>query len=86
MCIRDRLLDLLSYLKDAFSEYDSYGIGYIQSHYLNCLHGYSQAVNFEDNLGFFKGKIAHVSKNGRVQVWRNGKLCSYDLKELKFID
>ncbi|KAA3642483.1 MAG: biotin--[acetyl-CoA-carboxylase] ligase [Bacteroidetes bacterium] len=79
------LANLLSFIKSTFREYNIYGKSYIQTHYLESLYGFHQAVLLEDKLGTFKGKIAQVANHGIIQVWRNGKLCSYDLKELKFI-
>lgn len=80
------LNQLLISLKRSFEEYKRYGASYIKTHYLESLYGYDKPLRFEDSQGEFKGKIADVSNSGILRVWRNGKLCSYDLKEIKFID
>ncbi len=76
---------LVNHLVEAFRAFDLHGKSYIQTHYLQYLYGYHETLDFEDIQGRFKGKIAHIDRNGMIQVWRNGRLCSYDMKELKFI-
>jgi BirA family biotin operon repressor/biotin-[acetyl-CoA-carboxylase] ligase len=84
--LEEELKEVLNCLKNVFHEYKMYGKSFIKTHYLEVLYGYNQPVMLEDNQGPFKGKIADISNSGILQVWRNGKLCSYDLKEIKFID
>lgn len=77
---------LTEHIKLVFMELDAMGKSYIQTHYLQFLYGYNSPIRFEDVQGEFVGKIAHVEIGGMIQLWRNGRLCAYDLKEIKFID
>jgi BirA family biotin operon repressor/biotin-[acetyl-CoA-carboxylase] ligase len=84
--IDEELLEVLKNIKTIFEQYEMYGKSYIKTHYLEALHGYNNPVQLEDSLGVFKGKIVDITNFGILQVWRNGKLCSYNLKEISFID
>lgn len=77
---------LLGSLQRAFEEYRRYGVSYVKTHYLESLYGYNKPLQLQDNQGTFKGKIADIENSGLLRVWRNGKLCLFDLKELVFID
>lgn len=79
------LSQILIYLKKVFENYQMYGANYIKTHYLESLYGFHKPITLEDEKGQFKGKIADVLNSGILRVWRNGKLSSYDLKQLKFI-
>lgn len=80
----EELKDMLEHVKKVLQWYDSLGKSYIQTHYLQYLYGYHEPLKFEDFQGEFVGKIAHVEPNGILQLWRNGRLCSYDMKEVRF--
>lgn len=53
--------------------------------YLNSLFAFGAPHSFEDKLGKFLGVIIGVLPSGKLQVNRNGKLKTYDLKEIKFL-
>lgn len=76
---------ILENLKSIFEDYQLYGANYIRTHYLESLYGYQEPILLEDEKGQFKGKIADVLDSGILRVWRNGKLCNYDLKQVRFI-
>ena len=57
-----------------------------QQDYLKHLFGYGVPQQFQDAEGKFLGVILGVLPSGKLQVNRNGKLKSYGLKELKFLD
>jgi BirA family biotin operon repressor/biotin-[acetyl-CoA-carboxylase] ligase len=58
----------------------------LQDTYLKDLFGYGVPQRYQDAGGDFLGVILGVLPSGKLQVNRNGKLKSYDLKELKFLD
>ncbi|MFT6165438.1 MAG: BirA family biotin operon repressor/biotin-[acetyl-CoA-carboxylase] ligase [Vicingaceae bacterium] len=88
----DRLLDrqlLLDHLLQVFrSNYVQFISGNLnlQQMYLNSLFGFGTPQQYSDEEGEFLGVILGVLPSGKLQVNRNGKLKSYDLKELKFLD
>ena len=58
----------------------------LQQMYLNSLFGFGTPQQYSDEEGEFLGVILGVLPSGKLHVNRNGKLKSYDLKELKFLD
>lgn len=84
--IYEVMTEMLAQIKQQFIDLDAMGKSYIQTHYLQNLYGFKESLNFEDFQGKFRGRIAHIDPDGMLQLWRNGRLCAYDLKEIQFID
>lgn len=57
----------------------------LREDYLNNLYLLNQDAEFEDNGGFFKGKITGISDEGFLLVEKEGISRKYDLKEIRFI-
>ena len=79
------LVDLLEVFRSNYVQYISGKLN-LQQMYLNSLFGFGTPQSYSDEEGEFLGVILGVSPSGKLQVNRNGKLKSYDLKELKFLD
>jgi len=54
--------------------------------YINSLYGYGIPMRFIDVEGEFTGVIIGVLPNGNLQVNKNGKLKSYEVKEIEFLN
>ena len=57
----------------------------LQQRYLDNLFGFGIPQHYKDVEGDFLGVILGVLPSGKLQINKNGKLKSYDLKELKFL-
>lgn len=79
------LKDFLNLFWDNFQAFKIQSVN-LNDRYLSSLYGYGKPLRFSDKNGEFLGVIIGVLPNGKLQVNRNGKLKSYDLKELKFLD
>jgi BirA family biotin operon repressor/biotin-[acetyl-CoA-carboxylase] ligase len=58
----------------------------VDDDYVKNLYGYGKPLKLEDKDGVFLGVILSVLPNGHLQLNRNGKLRSYDLKDIKFLE
>ncbi|MDA9312493.1 biotin--[acetyl-CoA-carboxylase] ligase [Vicingaceae bacterium] len=83
----DRQALLEEFLQVFRSNYVQFTIGQLNVNqlYLDFLHGYGKPLQYKDAEGEFFGVILGVLPLGKLQVNRNGKLKSYDLKELSFL-
>ena len=79
------LKDFLNLFWDNFQAFKIQSVN-LNDRYLSSLYGYGKPLRLSDKNGEFLGVIIGVLPNGKLQVNRNGKLKSYDLKELKFLD
>ena len=79
------LKEFLQVFKSNYLQFKSGKIN-LQQRYLDNLFGFGIPRNYNDAEGDFLGVILGVLPSGKLQVNRNGKLKSYDLKELKFLD
>lgn len=67
--------------------YEAFLEGYdFSTDYLNNLYGYGKPLRYVDADSEFIGVILGVLPDGRIQLNKNGKLKSYDLKEIKCLD
>ncbi len=57
----------------------------IHERYLMRMYGYSQLASYEDKDEVFEGTIVGVLPNGALQMNKNGKLRTYENKEIKFL-
>ena len=58
----------------------------LHQEYLDALYGYGIPQNFQDKEESFLGVILGVLPNGKLQLNKNGKLKTYDIKELTFLE
>lgn len=54
--------------------------------YMENLYGYGQPLRFADNESEFTGVILGILPDGRLQLNKNGKLKSYEVKQLRFLE
>ena len=54
--------------------------------YIENLYGYGSPLKFEDDESQFIGVILGVLPDGRLQLNKNGKLKSYEVKQLRFLE
>ncbi len=85
-CDRQFLLD--EFLQVFRTRYIQFMVGQLNLNqlYLNSLFGFGKPQHYKDAEGDFLGVILGVLPLGKLQVNRNGRLKSYDLKELRFLD
>lgn len=58
----------------------------LRDEYLGQLYRFGVWADYEDEEGFFVGKIVGVGKYGHLIITKqNGTMASYDLKQIRFI-
>ena len=84
----DRDLALTSFLKLFKLNFLKYKSGQLDvgQNYLSYLFGLGTPQRYTDDQGEFLGVILGVLPNGKLQVNKNGRLKSYDIKQLQFLD
>jgi len=88
---KGRSIDLENALNQTLSSISSYmklletNPTQLSQAYLEALYGFDRTLTFMDKEGRFEGLITSVLPDGRLELNREGKLKSYNLKELVFI-
>ncbi|MFT4757134.1 MAG: BirA family biotin operon repressor/biotin-[acetyl-CoA-carboxylase] ligase [Vicingaceae bacterium] len=79
------LTSFLELFKSNYLKYKSGQLDVVKL-YLSYLFGLGTPQRYVDDKGEFLGVILGVRPNGKLQVNKNGKLKSYDIKQLQFLD
>jgi BirA family biotin operon repressor/biotin-[acetyl-CoA-carboxylase] ligase len=79
------LTSFLELFKSNYLKYKSGQLDVVKL-YLSYLFGLGTPQRYVDEKGEFLGVILGVRPNGKLQVNKNGKLKSYDIKQLQFLD
>jgi BirA family biotin operon repressor/biotin-[acetyl-CoA-carboxylase] ligase len=79
------LTSFLELFKSNYLKYKSGQLDVVKL-YLSYLFGLGRPQRYVDDKGEFLGVILGVRPNGKLQVNKNGKLKSYDIKQLQFLD
>ena len=76
---------LIFILNTEFKAVTAANLDFIEKQYYERLLGYKSQQKFCDDQGEFTGEILGVDANGNLQVFKNGIIRSYGIKELRFI-
>ena len=89
--LKDKSFDLLDVLDELYLNLDFYydllklsNFKLLLKHYYENLYRYRETYLFEDAKGQFQGEIIGIDQSGRLKIRREGRVDSYDIKEITY--
>ncbi len=84
--LTEELSLLMEFLEQRYLQLRSGKIDDLRNDYLNSLYGKGESRKFVDETGEWQGIIDGVNQWGKLLIYKQGALRSFDLKEIVFID